>query len=173
LAALYDGGALRNEFDDWTVEGPPVRWGFTHYSKGEFGRHQRRKLIYALYASDELGQTVKVEFEPVRRWEEIDDGYGATVRIENLGRVDAVVEVVSDDEAGFMPSIYPVELREIDGDVDPGDLRRVVSYMEEFRLQVEAGERALVRGNLSGWRRGGGCSTRSCSATAPTTSIRC
>lgn len=148
LARLYDEGILRNEFEDWTSDGPPAHWNFTHYSKEEYGLHQRRKMIYAIYASEELGRTVKVEFEPVRRWGEIENEYGATMRIESLGRVEAVVEVLSDEEAGFMPSIYPVELGEIDRDIDPRDLGRVVSYVEEFRLQVEAGENALVRGNL-------------------------
>lgn len=148
LAGLYDEGALRNEFEDWTVDEPPAHWNFTHYTKEEYGRHQRRKLIYATYASEGLGRTVKVEFEPVRRWTEIENEYEATERIENLGRVEAVVEVLSDEEAGFIPSIYPVELKEIDRDIDPQDLRRVVSYVEEFRLQAEAGEIALVRGNL-------------------------
>ncbi|MFQ6053016.1 MAG: nucleotidyltransferase domain-containing protein [Candidatus Bathyarchaeia archaeon] len=147
-AGLYGGGRLRTEFEDWTVEMPPAHWNFTHYSKEEYGRLQRRKLIYATYQSEELGRRVKVEFEPVRRWDEIENEYEATERIENLGRVEATVEVHSDDGAGFMPSIYPVELREIDREIDPRDLRRVVSYVEEFRLQVEAGEAALVRGDL-------------------------
>ncbi|RLI07528.1 hypothetical protein DRO42_07950 [Candidatus Bathyarchaeota archaeon] len=148
LAELYSEGALRNEFEGWTVDGPPAHWNFTRYSKEEYGLSQRRKLIYALHKSEELHRTVKVEFEPVRKWSEIKNEYEVTERIEDMGRVEAVVEVLSDEEAGFMPSIYPVELREIDRDVDPRDLWRVVSYVEEFRLQVEAGETALVRGNL-------------------------
>ncbi|MCW3991476.1 MAG: nucleotidyltransferase domain-containing protein [Candidatus Bathyarchaeota archaeon] len=148
LAELYAEGALRNEFEDWTADQPPAHWNFTSYSKEEYGWYQRRKLIYAVYKSEELGRTVKVEFEPVRRWEEVENEYEATRRIENLGRVEAVVEVLSDEEAGFMPSIYHVELREIDRGIDARGLRRVDSYVEEFRLQVEAGEKALVRGNL-------------------------
>ena len=148
LAQLYGEGLLWNEFEGWTVEGPPAHWNFTQYSKEEYGRHQRRKLIYAVLESEELGRTVKVEFEPVRRWSEIENEYDSTIRIENLGRVEAIVQVLSDDEAGFMPSIYPVELKEIDRDIDPKDLLRIVSYVEEFRLQVKAGETALVRGNL-------------------------
>lgn len=148
LAELYDEGVLVNEFEEWTVDGPPAHWNFARYSKEEYGQHQRRKLIYATYTSKELKRTVKAEFEPVRRWDEVENEYETTVRITNLGRVEAVVDVVSDEEAGFMPSIYPVNLREIDRHIDPIDLRRIVSYVEEFRLQLEAGESALVRGNL-------------------------
>ena len=148
LAQLYGEGLLRNEFDGWTVEGAPAHWNFTQYSKEEYGRFQRRKLIYAVLESEELGRSVKVEFEPVRRWGEIENEYDSTIRIENLGRVEAIVRVLSDDEAGFMPSIYPVKLKWIDLDINPEDLQRVVSYVEEFRLQIEAGETALVRGNL-------------------------
>lgn len=148
LAELYSEGLLRNEFESWTVEGSPAHWNFTQYSKEAYGRYQRRKLIYATLESEELGRTVKVEFDPVRRWSEIENEYESTIRIENLGRVEAIVWVRSDEETGFMPSIYPVDLKEIDRDIDRRDLRRIVSYVEEFRLQIEAGEAALVRGNL-------------------------
>jgi len=148
LNSLYDEGFLKNEFEGWTVDMPPSHWNFNHYSKEEYGLHQRRKMIYATYASEKLGRVVKVEFEPVRRWNEIENEYHKTMRIENLGRVEAVVQMLSDDETGFIPSIYPVELKKFDRNIDPRDIWRVVSYVEEFRLQVEAGETALVRGNL-------------------------
>jgi len=32
--------------------------------------------------------------------------------------------------------------------MDPGAVRRVVSYVKEFRLQLEAGDEALIIGNL-------------------------
>lgn len=139
---------MRNEFEDWTLKDPPARWKFAHYSKREYGLHQKRKLIYATYKSRGLGRTVKVEFEPVRRWEEVHNEYESTIKIESLGRVEAVGEILSDDEAGFMPSLYPVRLKEIDADINHHNTCRIVSYVEEFRLQVEAGESALVRGNL-------------------------
>jgi predicted nucleotidyltransferase len=47
-----------------------------------------------------------------------------------------------------MPSVYPVRLLEISGNVDCGDVLRIVSYVEEFRLQLDAGDTALIRGNL-------------------------
>jgi predicted nucleotidyltransferase len=148
LEGLYGEGSLRNEFWGWTPEAPPAHWNFTHYSKEEYGWYQMQKLIYATYQSKGLGRTVKVEFEPVRRWDEIHNEYGTTVGIERLDRVEAIGEILSSDEAGFMPSLYPVKLREIDADIDHQDVSRIVSYVEEFRLQLEPGETALVRGNL-------------------------
>ncbi len=47
-----------------------------------------------------------------------------------------------------MPSIYPVRISEVNANVDRHSIRRVVSYVKEFRLQLKAGETALIRGNL-------------------------
>lgn len=148
LEVLYCEGSLRNEFEDWTPKDPPHHWNFTNYSKEEYGVAQRRKLVFATYESKGLGRDVNVEFEPVRRWEEVRNEYERTERITEEGRVQAVGEVLSDDEGGFMPSIYPVRLEKISANVDPRDIRRVVSYVKEFRLQLKAGETATVIGNL-------------------------
>ena len=148
LTELYKGDSLRNEFDGWTPLDPPAHWNFKHLSKEEYGRHQRRKGIYAVHDAELLGREVEIEFEPVRRWDEITNEYPEILSIRELGRVEAVGEVISGDEGGFMPSVYPVRLEEVEGNIDPGEIGRVVSYVEEFRLQVETGERFVVRGNL-------------------------
>ena len=148
LKGLYGEGPLRNEFDGWTPLDPPHHWNFTNYKKEEYGDAQGRKLVYATYESTGLGREVNVEFEPVRRWNEIRNEYEATERIDDLGRVKAVGEILSGDEGGFMPSVYPVRLEEISAETDPLKVRRIVSYVKEFRLQLEAGESALIIGNL-------------------------
>ena len=148
LKALYEEGLLRNEFDGWTPRDPPHHWNFTNYPKEEYGEAQRRKLIFANYESEGLGREVNVEFEPVRRWDEINNEYEAIETIEKLGRVEAVGDVISDEEGGFMPSVYPVKLMKISTDSDPGDVYRVVSYVKEFRLQLEAGDKAIIVGDL-------------------------
>jgi len=148
LEALYEGGVFRNEFDGWTTLDPPAHWNFKHFSKEEYGFHQRRKRIYAVYDAESLGREVKIEFEPVRRWDEVANEYDETLSIKDLGRVEACGEVISGDEGGFMPSVYQVRLEEVDGDISPGEVTRIVSYVEEFRLQAEKGERIVVRGNL-------------------------
>jgi predicted nucleotidyltransferase len=148
LVELYGDGNLRNEFEDWSPRDPPAHWNFTHYSKEEYGLSQLRKGIYTTYDSKDLNRRVKVEFEPVRRWDEVTNAYGAINRITSLGRVEATGEILAGDEGGFMPSVYPVRLLEISNDIDCGDVLRIVSYVEEFRLQLKAGETALIRGNL-------------------------
>jgi predicted nucleotidyltransferase len=148
LMVLFKGSSLRNEFDDWTPLDPPVHWNFKHLSKQDYSLQQRRKRIYAVYDAELLGREVKIEFEPVRRWNEITNEYPETLSIREIGRVEAVGEVISGDEGGFMPSIYPVRLEEIEGNIDPGEISRVVSYVEEFRLQAETGDHFVVRGNL-------------------------
>jgi len=148
LRELYGEGSMLNEFDTWTPADPPQHWNFTDYAKAEYGGYQRRKLIYARYPSSKLGRTVNVEFEPVRRWDEIRNEYPITERIEGLGRVEAIGKVLSDDGGGFMPSVYPVDLHEISYNIDPGSIRRIVSYVKEFRLQLMEGETTLIRGNL-------------------------
>jgi len=148
LNTLYGEGPLRNEFESWTPEMPPHHWRFRLYPKSDYGWYQRRKLIYAVYESRSLKRTVKVEFEPVRLWSEIKNEYPETMRIRSLGMVEAWFRVLSDEEAGFMPAIYPIEMERIDCEVDSGDVRRIVSYVEEFRLQLFEGERGYVRGIL-------------------------
>ncbi|MGD2200814.1 MAG: nucleotidyltransferase domain-containing protein [Candidatus Bathyarchaeota archaeon] len=155
LGELYREGDLRNEFDSWTPAYPPAHWNFIHLAKSEYGALQRRKAIYAVYNSGGLGREVKVEFEPVRRWDEIENEYRKTQRITDLGRVEAIGEVLSVSEGGFMPSVYPVRLEELKAGIDCGEVRRIVSYVEEFRLQLEPGERAFIRGNLERVERDG------------------
>jgi predicted nucleotidyltransferase len=148
LQNLFDDGIMENEFDDWTLNDPPYHWNFTHYSKAEYGSYQRRKLIYARYLSKNLGRRVNVEFEPVRRLNEVKNEYSDIDEIVSLGRVEARGDVLNDEEGGFMPSIYPVQISEVTADVDRHSIRRVVSYVKEFRFQLKAGETALIRGNL-------------------------
>ncbi|MBS7620094.1 nucleotidyltransferase domain-containing protein [Candidatus Bathyarchaeota archaeon] len=147
LKSLYSENLLSNEFDDWTVEMPPLHWNFSNYSKKEYGWHQKRKLIYATRMSKRLGRRVKIEFEPVRRWDEIRNEYEETLKIEKIGTIEATVKVISDEDSGFMPSVYSVEALRTDPNVAQG-VERVVSYMEEFRLQLETGEIAQVIGRL-------------------------
>ncbi len=67
-----------------------------------------------MHDTELLGREVKIEFEPVRRWDDITNEHDEALRIRELGRVEAVGEVVSDDEGGFMLSIYPVRLEDVE-----------------------------------------------------------
>ncbi len=135
LTELFKGDSLRNEFDDWTPLDLPAHWNFKHLSKEDYGWHQRRKRIYAVLVAELRVREVKIEFEPIRRWNEITNEYPETLSTRELGRVEAVGEVVSDDEGGFIPSIYPVRLEEVE--TRNGSFHQIaLSYGQDYFDQV-------------------------------------
>jgi len=149
LSTLYreSDSSLRNEFETLkSVRGK--HWKFLNYSLKEYVWHQKRKEVYALFHNKESGRTIKTEFEPIKRWEEIRSEYNAHVRILRGGWMKLLARVTNDDEAPFMPSVYRVEpVRILEGErVD--NIQRVVSYVEEFRLQAQRDEFVVVEGNL-------------------------
>ena len=88
-----------------------------------------------MHDAELLGREVKIEFEPVRRWDDITNEYPETLRIRELWRVEAVGEVVSGDEGGFMPSIYPVRLEEVE--TRNGSFHQItLSYGRDYFDQV-------------------------------------
>lgn len=133
---------LGNEFvSEDVVKGK--MWHFKNYSLKEYVWHQRRKLIYAVFK----GKTrpIKTEFEPVKRWEEIHNEYNPEQRITRIDWIKAKARITENKDAPFMPSIYGVELLQSD---QPYDVRRILSYVEEFRMQAEKDETVTVEGNL-------------------------
>jgi len=142
---LENNGFVKNEFE----EAPPIgRWRFINYSVDEYLKHQRRKLIYAVFNSHKLGRMVKVEFEPVKSWDEIVNEYELYGRIVQEGMVTLIARVVDDRGAGYMPSIYLIEVEEVLEGPKAYDVERIVSYVEEFRLQAFKDEKILVKGWL-------------------------
>jgi predicted nucleotidyltransferase len=139
--------SLKNEFED-TEAIKNKTWNFVNYSPKEYLWHQRRKLIYALFKDNRSGRTIKTEYEPVKDWSEIRNEYSSETRILKKGWIKAVVRVIGDREAAFMPSIYQIEPVKIIGGEKVDDIRRIVSYMEEFRMQVQRDEEAYVEGIL-------------------------
>ncbi len=139
---------LRNEFDaDQMVRGK--NWRFRNLSPQEYMQHQQRKLIYALFTDESNRRTIKAEFESVKDWNEISNGYNPRARILQKGWVKMVARVTDDRDAFFIPSIYSIESLEIvDGSKEAAETGRIISYMEEFRLQVSKDERIYVEGNL-------------------------
>jgi predicted nucleotidyltransferase len=139
---------LRNEFEsDEAVRGKS--WRFQNYSPEEFAWHQRRKLIYGLFIDEKGRRVIKTEFEPVKDWSEISNEYDPKERIVKKGWVKMFARVTEDGDAPFIPSVYGIEpLNVLAGKKDAGSVRRVVSYMEEFRMQAQKGEKVYVEGNL-------------------------
>ena len=154
LSELYSEGSLRNEFE--VVDSSKFsRWRFKNYTLGEYVYHQWRKLIYGVIESKSLGRPVKFEFEPVLKWDEIINEYSDDCEVECLGFVEALVEVVDDRYSPFMPSKYGVELVELISGFRDANPTRVVSYVEEFRMQLFEGEVGFVAGWLEEVRCGG------------------
>jgi predicted nucleotidyltransferase len=136
-----------NEFeDDSSIKGKT--WRFKNISPQEFVWHQRRKLIYGVFQDEASKRLIKVEFEPVKSWSEISNEYSQIKKITREGWVKAYLRIKDDSDAAFMPSIYHVEAVKIVEGPRAEDLRRVVSYLEEFRMQAWNGETVYVEGNL-------------------------
>ncbi len=148
LETLYrEDPALRNEFEGMkAVAGKD--WKFVNYSLKEYVWHQRRKMIYAYFDSEDAGRVVKAEFEPVKDWNEICNEFTPSTRIFHVGWIKAVAEITDDKDAPFIPSIYQIEVKDVLDGPEVDDIERIFSYMEEFRMQAKRGERVLVEGNL-------------------------
>jgi predicted nucleotidyltransferase len=139
---------LRNEFEtEEPVKGK--RWKFRNYGPKAYVWHQRRKMAYALFNDEKSGRVIKTEFEPVKDWEEIINAYDSETRIKQRGWTKMLARVVDDQDALFIPSIYGIEpLKVLSGTTGAVKARRIVSYMEEFRMQARKDETIYVEGNL-------------------------
>jgi len=138
---------LRNEFE--TREAIKTKhWRFLNYSLDEYLWHQRRKTIYGLFEDEESERIIKVEFEPVKNWKEIYNEYSSNTQVVNKGWIKAVARITNDCDAPFIPSIYQIETVKILEGPEVESLERILSYVEEFRMQVEEDEKVYVEGNL-------------------------
>ncbi|MEM0489364.1 MAG: nucleotidyltransferase domain-containing protein [Candidatus Bathyarchaeia archaeon] len=136
-----------NEFcDDSPVRGKT--WRYKNLSVEEFVWHQRRKLIYGVFVDKLSNRHIKVEFEPVKKWSEIYNEYGEIRKVMREGWIKALLRVKDDSDAPFLPSIYAVEPIKIIEGPSVTDLKRVVSFLEEYRMQAWKGEVIYVEGNL-------------------------
>jgi predicted nucleotidyltransferase len=144
LQQLYreNDSKLENEFNSQdAIKGKT--WHFKNYTPKEYVWHQERKLIYALFKGKT--RTIKTEFEPVKRWEEIHDEYNLKQRITKEGWIKAEARITDDKDAPFIPSIYkiaPLQGAKVES------VHRILSYVEEFRMQAKKDETVAVEGNL-------------------------
>jgi predicted nucleotidyltransferase len=139
---------IRNEFEaDQVFRDKP--WRFKNLSLQEFVWHQRRKLIYAQFKSQKHNRVIKTEFEPVKEWGEIKNEYYSGTRVVQQGWVKMLACITEDVDASFVPSIYGIEpLKILEGSKEAINSRRIVSYIEEFRMQALKGETVYVEGNF-------------------------
>ncbi len=149
LRELYreQDSPLRNEFESLEAV-KNKHWRFLNYNIEEFLMHQRRKMIYAVFYDEEIGRQVKVEFEPVKEWSEIYNEYDEEMRITKGGWIKAIARVKDSSEGPFIPSIYKIELLKTLEGPRVDDVKRVISYVEEFRMQAEKDDIVLIEGNL-------------------------
>jgi predicted nucleotidyltransferase len=151
LKTLYHESSsyLVNEFEtEEPMKEKAARWKFVNYSAKEYWWHQRRKAVYALFHDQKSGRVIKTEFEPVKEWSEIHNEYDSQTRILKQGWIKAVVHVTDDLQAPFMPSVYKVEVKKILEGKRAENIKRILSYVEEFRMQTEQDEEVYVEGNL-------------------------
>ena len=142
-----ESSSLRNEFEtEEAVEGK--HWKFVNYSLKEYLWHQRRKMIYAVFEDEKSERAVKTEFEPVKKWEEIRNEYSSKTRVVKRGWIKAVARITDDHDDPFIPSIYQIELIKVLEGPKVENLQRVVSYVEEFRMQANRDEEVYLEGNL-------------------------
>ncbi len=150
LETLYaeKQSGFRNEFGtENAMEGK--RWRFKNFTVKEFVWHQRRKQIYGLFDDVKSGRTIKAEFEPVKAWNETKSEYDPKTRIVRKDWVKLKARIIEDAEASFIPSVYGIEpLDVLSGPHSGLEAKRVISYMEEFRVQAWKGETVIVEGNL-------------------------
>ncbi|MEM1514609.1 MAG: nucleotidyltransferase domain-containing protein [Candidatus Bathyarchaeia archaeon] len=149
LNELYNQGRypLKNEFaDDSPISGKV--WHFRNINPMEFLLHQRRKLIYAVFHDKSSGWRIKAEFEPVKAWQEISNEYQEIISTSRVGWIKAILKVINDEDGPFMPSIYYVEPVEILEGPRCDDILKVISYVEEFRMQCFRDEIVYAEGNL-------------------------
>ncbi|HLN45470.1 MAG TPA: nucleotidyltransferase domain-containing protein [Candidatus Sulfotelmatobacter sp.] len=150
LQMLYaeEQSGFRNEFEtEKAMEGK--RWRFKNFTVKEFLWHQRRKQIYGLFDDMRSGRTIKAEFEPVKAWNEIKSEYDSNKRIIRRDWVKVRARITQDAEGPFIPSVYGINpLDVLSGSRAGLEAKRVISYMEEFRLQAWKDEIVIVEGNL-------------------------
>jgi predicted nucleotidyltransferase len=148
LEKLYkEDDCLRNEFDSMQAVSTKD-WKFVNYSLDEYVWHQKRKMIYAYFDSQDANRVVKAEFEPVKDYKEINNEYSPFIRTWHEGWIKAIVEITDDSDAPFIHSIYKIKVKEVLEGPQIDSITRIFSYMEEFRMQAETGETVLVEGNL-------------------------
>ena len=145
LQDLYESpeSSLENEFP---THYNPRNWWFTKFTLDEFKQANAAKYIYGLFNSKILKRKVKVEFEPVRLWKEIQSQNEHGFNITDIGWTRLEAKINDSKDSGFMPSIYKINpLKFHTPPIDPPP-DSVISYVEEFRLQADNGDRVIIEG---------------------------
>ncbi len=148
LLEWYDepDGYLANEFIvevEQFLEKPSP---FTAITREEIIAHHRRKGIYGILPGARE-PFLKVEFEPIRRFDEIDN-LAEDATMTPGDRITVRARITDHDDGCYMPSEYGIETLEVlDGDTSASP-SRVLNYIEQFRMMAFKDEEVLVSGVL-------------------------
>lgn len=150
LQELYNknNSCLRNEFESPNDEVFQKNWRYINYSLQEYIENNANKQIYAIMDSNVASREIKIEFEPVKKWNEIEDEYKDIERIISIDWIKARATIVDDKDSFFMQSIYDVDIEEIISGPKIDNITRIVNYLEEFRGQAQNNDKILVEGHL-------------------------
>ncbi|NHI94277.1 MAG: hypothetical protein EAX96_17430 [Candidatus Lokiarchaeota archaeon] len=139
---------LSNEFDLIDSESfVKSSWKFQNYSLKEYLENEKNKLIYSVIQSPFSDRSIKIEFEPVKKFSEIKNEYDDIISIKNEGWIELTARIVEDQDAFYLQSIYIIEVL----DIKVGkkvEILQICNYLEEFRGIAKKNDIVLVKGNL-------------------------
>ncbi len=139
-------GYLANEFIVEVQQFLDKPSPFTAITREEIIAHHRRKGIYGILpgARDPF---LKVEFEPIRRFDEIDN-LAEDATMTPSDRITVRARITEHDNGYYMPSEYGIETIEVlEGDTSASPTR-VLNYIEQFRMMAFKDEEVIVSGVL-------------------------
>ncbi|MHA1381603.1 MAG: nucleotidyltransferase domain-containing protein [Candidatus Helarchaeota archaeon] len=139
---------LKNEFIPPNNEVFQKNWRYQNYTLKDYIKDNAQKQIYAVINPDGADRTIKVEFEPVKKWNELTNEYQYLKKILPAGWIKAKARIIDDKDTFFMQSIYGIEIEEILKGPNIDDISRIVNYLEEFRGQAQKGDIILVEGHV-------------------------
>ncbi|MHA1271237.1 MAG: nucleotidyltransferase domain-containing protein [Candidatus Helarchaeota archaeon] len=139
---------FKNEFENISSETIPKHWYFKNYSIKEYIEYQKRKIIYAIHKSKKFKRSIKLEFEPVKNWNEIIEKYDTSLKIERVGWISAIGRIIDDSNGYYIGGICPVEIEKVIKGPKVDNIIQIVNYIEEFRGQLISDDSFIIEGNL-------------------------
>ncbi|MHA2042069.1 MAG: hypothetical protein ACW975_09420, partial [Candidatus Thorarchaeota archaeon] len=139
-------GYLANEFIVEVQQFLDKPSPFTAITREEIIAHHRRKGIYGILPGARE-PFLKVEFEPIRRFDEIDNLAEDAIMTPG-DRITVRARISTHDDGYYMPSEYGIETLEvIEGDPSASPTK-VLNYIEQFRMMAFRDEEVIVSGVL-------------------------
>jgi len=139
-------GYLANEFIVEVQQFLEKPSPFTAITREEIIAHHRRKGIYGILPGARE-PFLKVEFEPIRRFDEIDN-LAEDAKMTPGDRITIRARITNHDDSYYMPSEYGIETLEVlEGDTSASPTR-VLNFIEQFRMMAFRDEEVIVSGIL-------------------------